>query len=684
MELVPQSSDEFQVWPPEKFRTSPTLSELFLWRISPKDSRNRDAKCRACGATSLKTKPDRCINHLRNCPQKQNIDSQLLNETLRHCSRAPKTQERASKVTTEMYEVDKMIVELIAVNLLPLSIVESDELCSLVRQAFPSYSLPSRKKLSSKLVPRVAQGLRGIGFQQIKLAPSYTLTLECDAWTSVAGSSIVAVTLTQHSGESYLLDLIDASRERHTAEYLAEIIINSLRAKEVPLKRINCLVTDEASNMKKARELICSSLDEHHIFHYRCMAHTFNLIIGSVCQCPQVRPDISKLVALIRKVESNKYLLTRLKDSARAPVKIVPTRWYSVSSSIKSMVDLREDLYEATRDSSLRAENLVQIVEDDGFWIRLKQLYVYFSEISKMIGVAEASNSRLSNSFRAFLEFLRFLEANVVAPMRNIVFEASLTHLGKIDINLVICAYALDPNHKLEFLTKKALEKVEFVCLTMLIDMGYDETVALQLRSELVSYKNLIKRLGSFVEDIYEWWSKQSLRVLRKVGLRMAACHGSSANTERIFSTLNSTITPSRNRLGIELAFDLTSVRVLKLSKRKRQINRRRSSSSSTETSLEVHELEDDSLEMPICASIENSNEESNFEDLSGGVSSIATTLGHRHYSDYIDFSSEPSPVGSQATIRPSVDSASQARRALESLGPLFSNQEEAMSIDDE
>lgn len=575
MELVPagpsqRPSEDFELWPPGRFRTVPALSTLFLWRVSPTDSRSRDCKCSACGLTNMKTKVERCMNHLKTCPKRDQIDPLVVAEARQQFAKTvagekvqEKTARKIGQNEQKSSEIDIMLVELIAVNLLPVSLVEAEELSAIIKEAFPFYKIPSRKKLSSRLIPRVAEDARKVAFDALKREPSYSLTLECDAWTSVAGTSVVAITLTRHTGESYLLELSDASKERHTAEYLADLVANVLTAKEVPLKRINCLVTDEASNMKRARELICQNLDQDHIIHYRCMAHTFNLIIGSVCNHSKVKPYISKLVELIRRICLNKYLLAHIKSNAQAPVKVVPTRWYSVANSIKAMLDLHDDLLEVIADANLRADNIAGIVRDDDFWTNLRNLFSYFKEISKMIGVAEASDSRLSNFFRSYLEFLKLLENMPITSLRNIVFEAAILHLGKTDMNLVMCAYALDPNHRLEYLTSSALEIVEFVSCTMLIDMGYDDAVASQLRNELVSYQRRVLRVDSFVDDFYEWWNKQNLKVLRKIGLRMAACHGSSANTERIFSTLSSTITPSRNRLGLDLAFDLTSIRVL-------------------------------------------------------------------------------------------------------------------------
>lgn len=44
--------------------------------------------------------------------------------------------------------------------------------------------------------------------------------------------------------------------------------------------------------------------------------------------------------------------------------------------------------------------------------------------------------------------------------------------------------------------------------------------------------------------------------------MRYASCHASSANTERIFSSLGRIVTPSRNCLNLRTIFDLISIQI--------------------------------------------------------------------------------------------------------------------------
>lgn len=141
-----------------------------------------------------------------------------------------------------------MIVDLIAVNLLPISICESSELRAIVTRACSTYKPPGRARLTNTLLAEEARRCRALTQQKLKSAPNYSLTLECDGWTSSIGSkSFIAVVVTLHSGESFLLDLLDASTSRHTSDYLASLVVESIKSHELPERKLNCIVTDEAS-----------------------------------------------------------------------------------------------------------------------------------------------------------------------------------------------------------------------------------------------------------------------------------------------------------------------------------------------------------------------------------------------------------------------------------------------------
>lgn len=658
---------QFEEWPSSKFKY-PALSLLFFWRKSDNDPRcpYRDAKCMACGKISNKTKPERAVDHAVTCPMQDLYDDNALDQLKAQADEI--INRSTSSTNSNDTEVDQLVTELIAVNLLPIRLVSSRELRNLVSKISLHYKLPNRKKFTNVMLANHAKRLQNAAMVSLLNAPNYSLTIECDCWTSRSNTSVIAVVITRHTGESTLVDLIDASDRRHTSENLVDMILPAVDATGIEKTKFNCMVTDEASNIRVARETICENFDGH-LLHYRCMAHVFNLIIGHMCNSAAIKPHVKTLIDFINKISMNKFLLNFLKTSgANMPSKVVATRWYSTSSALNSILDLEEALETAIQNPDLRMETIKPTVQNQVFWRSLKFLKRYLDKLSEMIGKIEASNSRLSDGFHQFLVFLRFVfeELSTSTAYRDVAREAAIVQFRKIDLDLLLTAYALDPNYSMNFLTRYALAKVDETVLALLIEMGHDPSVAVAMKRDIERYKVLIKPLTPPI-NTWEWWRRSELTILRRVGLRLAACHGSSANTERIFSALSATITPSRNRLNLSTAFDLISLRINLLSRDKPDTRRRVSGSQLSQSDRsELAEEPLDSLEVGL-DSLDIVDD--NFESLASQQLELEETHSFGEFKKCIDFNIRPlSDVPSPSSSMGRVSSREQARMALQNL----------------
>jgi hypothetical protein len=74
--------------------------------------------------------------------------------------------------------------------------------------------------------------------------------------------------------KEYLYQLSDLSLDSHTAEFLAEKIEEVI--KKIGSNRISAIVSDNAANVKKAREIIHEKYPR--IENIRCISHCINLI----------------------------------------------------------------------------------------------------------------------------------------------------------------------------------------------------------------------------------------------------------------------------------------------------------------------------------------------------------------------------------------------------------------------
>ncbi len=95
-----------------------------------------------------------------------------------------------------------------------------------------------------------------------------------DGWTSGRHQSIWNFIILTPSRKEYLYQLSDLSESSHTADFLVEKIEEIIN--KVGSSRFSAIVSDNAANVKKAREIIHNKYPN--IENIRCISHCINLI----------------------------------------------------------------------------------------------------------------------------------------------------------------------------------------------------------------------------------------------------------------------------------------------------------------------------------------------------------------------------------------------------------------------
>lgn len=193
------------------------------------------------------------------------------------------------------YTFDVALTDLVAVQMLPLSLVDSFHFVSFCQALNPLYKPPSRRKLTNVLIPFQANRANEFALKKMRDSPSQTLTVEMDGWSTVDQKGLIGITLTNRNGNSMLLDLIDVSDERLTAEFIARTTIESLRSSKIDPQCFNVVLSDEAAAYKLARTIVCQNVNLRHMINYRCMAHVFNLVGFELSRQPGPFPILQKL-----------------------------------------------------------------------------------------------------------------------------------------------------------------------------------------------------------------------------------------------------------------------------------------------------------------------------------------------------------------------------------------------------
>jgi len=556
------------------------LTELFNYS---KQGLYNDCECLKCGKGFPKNKLDRLIKHIRECAADEAIRDEILEEWKKfNEKKITKASNAEPDPQDPSDDIDQLVLTFIGQNALPYSITRSSSFQALIAALDKDYTLPTPYKLSRRLAPsRAAANLESVRLR-INGGYDFAITVEFDAWTSNSGMSILGIVLTAKNGDSALLDLVDISAKSHTAEYLAKCAISSLRTARIKMTKLNAITSDEASNFKRSRNLICKEEKLQHLIEFRCMAHVFNLVGASISKHPTIKRLLDNIVQLINTITRDKPLATAIVNlGGGRVVNAVPTRWYSTCSAINSLIKIRMVMDGLDDRPEYNRHKWSYITEDESFWCDIDACKVFFDRLSRMIGVAECRDTRFGTAFNILLEFGRFLfkELDNTVKFVNIARDAFLKYFCRIDIDLLLAAYVMDPNYCTKWITRRGTRRAQQKVIQLILQSRCadpddattveeteenDDNLTDALDDEFRRYINRPKKGDESIRDVHTYWkSKRDFIILKQVGMRLAACHASSANTERIFSALSRMCIPARNRLSIDSLTNLLSIMLL-------------------------------------------------------------------------------------------------------------------------
>lgn len=169
----------------------------------------------------------------------------------------------------------------------PLSLVEN----TYWRKAFevlrPSYKLPSRFHLTNKYLEEEYETIKRKCQENLKLTTSVAIL--CDGWTNIR--------YTCHT-------------KSHTAKYMCEEISKVIE--EIGSRKVIALCTDNASNMKKAWDLLQEKYPA--LECYGCLAHGLNLIFADCLKIATIDQIITECTTMIKMIKHSHLLLAKFKE----------------------------------------------------------------------------------------------------------------------------------------------------------------------------------------------------------------------------------------------------------------------------------------------------------------------------------------------------------------------------------
>ncbi len=284
-----------------------------------------------------------------------------------------------SKHPLQVKITDSLVEDLVVGCSLPLSIVENTHFRKFIDNLNSKYVLPSRSHLTSKLIPEVLAAKRDIIAKKMESFRHVAMTM--DIWTDRRMHSYIACTahaFVDGKPQNFLL-AFRPIKGSHTGQLIAEELNNIIESHMVRMK-LGCIVTDNASNMKKAfqvlsdlqtslenenanvdvnvmdneelwndlsreeQDIVDEAIEQHTTERLACYAHSLQLCIkeglNQLKSATALLAKCSKLANLTHQSSVFRGLFEAKFGTKRSISKTNATRWNSMYIQLSSIVKL--------------------------------------------------------------------------------------------------------------------------------------------------------------------------------------------------------------------------------------------------------------------------------------------------------------------------------------------------------
>ncbi|KAJ8879898.1 hypothetical protein PR048_020518 [Dryococelus australis] len=446
-----------------------------VWKYFSKDLTDvSKAKCNQCGKIvsrggKVKSRftTSNLIKHLARCGAHQNmlkavslesrikIENNSFDATSCSLSKdAFNMNSKYDKNDRRAKEINRAIGEMLCLNKLPYSFVETEGFRVLMSKTCPEYEIPCGKFFANTLIPDMYEEAEAKVSEILNSAEEMCITL--DLWTSVGNSDYISITAHFHDRnfEKHYVFLEMMPCDTHSSQLIFENLKAAFAKWNISTK-VKAVVTNSTANMAEA----VAKLD---VLHVGCSAHLIQLVslIIVVDQAILNHPNVRKLLRIANQlVGFFKHSTAGMKALNEAQLSLgqkqkcllqdEPTRSDSTFTMLQRLVE-QKNVIAVVANQFQQVTNL-QASE----WVLADNVLVilsHFTEFAKEISKRDTSLAdvwALIHSLKAVLTNLQEkLEEQNVSGFLNDVHSELVRRFPLVDSKANILATVLDPRYK--------------------------------------------------------------------------------------------------------------------------------------------------------------------------------------------------------------------------------------------
>ena len=477
---------------------------------------------------------------------------------------------RLTGFTLLQEQLNQALAKAILISGSPLSLVEHPLWISFFKEIRPSYTLPTRKRISCTCLDAEFNSVQS----EIKeeLHNSKNLHLQCDGWSNIRNESIINFVVT--TPEPRFVDFIITKENRHDAQYLSEQM--KIVMEKYDTEKFFVVIGDNAANMRAAFRVLSETFQ--HIVPLGCIAHLLHLLCNDILNCDSVKlflGQVTDIVKTIKKSHLLQALFTRIGKEKNINISLKlagKTRWGSHLFSLQSLYANKVVLQTlAVSDEILVTTQLKNRLLDDAiFWVRVEKMINILKPIVDLITKLESNDplihlvhDEINNIEAKLTELLPESPLQKAEEQKVLKKVSERKQFALGDIHLA--ATLLNPSSQgCKLNCDELMDAIQFIYNTatnMKLDLPLVKTELTDYRDRTgIWSKRFIWEGVDQISPLLWWRGLRGTNSLADVAVRILSAPVTSAGTERTFSTFSWIHSMKRNKLTTERASKIAYV----------------------------------------------------------------------------------------------------------------------------